>query len=171
MRGLVAVLMAGVLALGGCAGAAPGANDTQPGEVAAPAARSGTGAGPESGGPESGEPPAGLIELKVAVHDSLAEAFVEVERAFEAHHPNIEVVLSYGDGLSLADRIAGGEPADVLVTDDPFAARGVRLNAEPVEVARVNLVLVQPGTGVSFIDFVREGDGRRILIESGLLRP
>ncbi|MEV4283381.1 molybdate ABC transporter substrate-binding protein [Actinoplanes xinjiangensis] len=166
MRGLVAVLMAGVLAVGGCADAAPGANDTQPGEATAPAARSGTGAGPESVGP-----PAGLTELKVAVDDSLAEAFVEVERAFEAHHPNIEVVLEYGDGLSLADRIAGGEPADVLVTDDPFAAQGVRLNAEPVEVGRVNLVLVQPGTGVSFIDFVREGDGRRILIESGLLRP
>jgi ABC-type molybdate transport system substrate-binding protein len=160
MRGLIAVLMAGALAAGGCAGV----ND-RPENVAGPAAPSG------AGQPDGSGTQAGLIKITVAVDESLAEAFVQVEQGFEAHHPNIEVVLSYGEGLSLADRIAGGEPADVFVTDDPFAAQGVNLNAEPVEVGRVSLVLVKPGTGASFVDFVRDGDGRRILIDSGLLRP
>jgi ABC-type molybdate transport system substrate-binding protein len=173
MRGLVAVLMAGVLAAGGCAGV----NDKEQENVAGPAAssgfgsRDGTGAGDGAGSGTGNGEQTGLVELKVAVDESLAEAFVKVEQGFEAHHPNIEVVLSYGDGLSLADRIAGGEPADVFVTDDPFAAQGAGLNAEPVEVGRVSLVLVKPGPGSSFVDFVRDGDGRRILIESGLLRP
>jgi ABC-type molybdate transport system substrate-binding protein len=159
MRGLVAVLMAGVLAAGGCAGVNDGLeNGTGP---AAP---------PGAGQPDRTGAQAGPIEIRVAVDDPLAEAFVQVEQGFEAHHPNIEVVLSYGQGGSSADRVAGGEPADVVVTDDPFAARGVGRNAEPVEVGRVSLVLVTPGAGASFVDFVRAGDGRRILIDSGLLR-
>ncbi|MEU4157466.1 substrate-binding domain-containing protein [Actinoplanes sp. NPDC026670] len=177
MRGIIAVLLAGVLVAGGCAGV----NDTGEENAAGPAApsnaglREGSGAGDGSGrGPGTGDgggPQSVLIELKVAVDESLAEAFAQVEHGFEVNHPNVEVVLSYGEGSNLADRIAGGEPADVFVTDDPFAARAVTLNAEPVEVGRVSLVLVKPGAGAGFIDFVRAGDGRRILTDSGLLRP
>jgi ABC-type molybdate transport system substrate-binding protein len=175
MRGLVAVLLAGVLAAGGCAGASPGANDAGPGDVTGPAAPSGAvprqGDGTGNGTAGGNEAQAGLVELKVAVDESLADTFVEVERGFEAQNPNVEVVLSYGEGSILADRIAGGEPADVFATDDPFAAQGVSLNAEPVAVGRVSLVLVKPGKGAEFVAFVREGGGRRILIDSGLARP
>ncbi|MEU8664757.1 molybdate ABC transporter substrate-binding protein [Actinoplanes philippinensis] len=173
MRGVIVMLLAGVLAAGGCAGAG------DPGNVVAPTGAAGQrdstpagdGSGPGDGTDGGSGPRAGLVELRVAVDESLAQAFVQVEQGFEAQHPNIEVVLAYGEGLSLADRIAGGEPADVFVTDDPFAARGARLNAEPVEVGRVSLVPVRPGPGDEFVTFVRDGDGRRILIDSGLLRP
>ncbi|MFC4064536.1 molybdate ABC transporter substrate-binding protein [Actinoplanes subglobosus] len=103
--------------------------------------------------------------------ESLAEAFVEVERGFEAQYPNVEVVLSYGEGLDLADRIAGGAAADVFASDDPSAVQRVGLNAEPVAVGRVSLVLVKPGKGADLVAFVRDGAGRRILIDSGLARP
>ncbi|WP_433791447.1 molybdate ABC transporter substrate-binding protein [Actinoplanes sp. CA-252034] len=180
---MIAVLLAGVLAAGGCAGtestgnpagpsgAAGRHDDTGAGDGSGPGGSTGTGNG-SGGSTGAGQgPQAGLIELRVAVDESLAQAFVQVEQGFEAHHPNIEVVVSYGEGSNLADRVAGGEPADVFVTDDPFAARGLRLAADPVEVGRVSLVLVKPGAGEELVTFVRDGDGRRILIETGLLRP
>ncbi|GIE77799.1 hypothetical protein Aph02nite_37490 [Actinoplanes philippinensis] len=205
MRGVIVMLLAGVLAAGGCAGtgdpenvvaptgAAGHRDSTRAGDASGPGAgtdgvpnagtdgvpgagtdgvpNAGTDGGPGAGTGDGSGARAGLVELRVAVDESLAQAFVQVEQGFEAQHPNIEVVLAYGEGLSLADRIAGGEPADVFVTDDPFAARGARLNAEPVEVGRVSLVPVKPGPGDEFVTFVRDGDGRRILVDSGLLRP
>ncbi|BEL12190.1 hypothetical protein Q0Z83_103810 [Actinoplanes sichuanensis] len=173
MRGFIAVLLAGVLAVGGCAGVPDKGEENLIGPTA-PSSGAGDGSGRGTGdGSGTGDvgPQAELVELKVAVDESLAEAFAQVEHGFEMNHPNIEVVLSYGEGSTLADRIAGGEPADVFVTDDPFAARDVTLNAEPVAVGRVSLVLVKPGAGDKFVNFVRDGDGRRILIDSGLLRP
>ncbi|MEV0901026.1 hypothetical protein [Actinoplanes sp. NPDC049802] len=145
MRGLIVVLAAGVLAAGGCAGAGSESRDSEPGA-------------PGAGAP-GGEPQAGLVELRVAVAESLAEDFAPVEQGFEMRHPSIEVLVAAGDG----------EPADVVVTDDPVpAATGTVEKIGPLRV------VVVPGAGAeaaAFAEFLRDGDGRRILLDSGLLRP
>jgi ABC-type molybdate transport system substrate-binding protein len=177
MRRLTAVLAAAVLAVGGCAGGGAGNGSGRTGTDGAPSA---SGAAPDGTGPGAVEPGGGLVELRVLVDDSLNATFATIEQGFEQQHPNIEVVVTYAEGGDLARRIAGGEPADVFATDDLFAVRTVTdaaTAARPVEFAGGRLtvtVLPQvaaPAAAASFVDFLRDGEGKRILIEAGLLRP
>ncbi|MEU4624059.1 substrate-binding domain-containing protein [Actinoplanes sp. NPDC023801] len=204
MRGLTAALVAAVLVLGGCAGdRAPAGNGT-PGDLApSPGAGAATGAGSGSGdeprggtksrpgpgtepgtgtGPVAGnDPGAGLVELRVLADESLTEVLGTVEQGFEAHHPNIEVVLTYAEGGNLARRITGGESADVFATDDLFAMRTVTdavQGADPAEEfggGRLTVIVLpaaaEPKAAAAFVDFLREGAGQRILIDSGVERP
>ncbi|MDI6101303.1 extracellular solute-binding protein [Actinoplanes sp. NEAU-A12] len=175
MRGLAAMVVAAVLAVGGCAGTGKSDNGGE-GDGAPPARGEPGGAGPGGADPAG----SGLVELRILADESLTEAFGAVEQGFEQHHPNVEVVVTYADGGNLARRIAGGEPADVFATDDLFAMRTVTdaaKAARPEEWGGGRLTVTvlahpaAPAAAASFVDFLREGDGRRILIETGLLRP
>ena len=190
MRALAAVFAAAVLAVGGCAGTGAADNGWKSDGVP-PASGEPRGGGPSPGEPGTSEPGgagpggsepggSGLVELRVLADESLAKAFGTVEQGFEQQHPNVEVVVTYAEGGNLAKRIAGGEPADVFATDDLFAMRTVtdaaKAAEEPVQFGGGRLtVIVLPQAAVpaaaSFVDFLREGDGQRILIETGLLRP
>jgi ABC-type molybdate transport system substrate-binding protein len=203
MRGPAAGLVALVLALGGCAAdratgddspnlvgptagvrSAPAGSSTGDGPTSD--ARSDPGAGTEGAprndpGSGPGGEPAGLVTLQVLADESLREVLGTVEQGFEAHHPNIEVVVTYAEGGNLARRIAGGESADVFATDDLFAMRTVTdavRGADPAEEfggGRLTVIVLpkaaEPKAAAAFVDFLREGAGPRILIDSGVERP
>ncbi|GGN60638.1 hypothetical protein GCM10010112_17130 [Actinoplanes lobatus] len=144
MRGLIVVLIAGVLATGGCAGVGSGSND---------------GSGPAGPVDPGSGPQAGLVELRVAVAESLAKDFPAVEQGFEAQNPSIEVLVAPGED----------ESAEVVVTDEPVAVPGGEV--ETIGPLRVVLVDGAGAEAAAFVEFLRDGEGRRILIDSGVLRP
>jgi ABC-type molybdate transport system substrate-binding protein len=204
MRGLTAALAVAGLVLGGCGADRGSAGEGSP-HIVAPsagvgsaAAGAGSGDGPTGGstreagtgtegaprndpGSGPGGEPAGLITLRVLADESLRDVLDTVEQGFEAHHPNIEVVLTYAEGGNLARRIAGGESADVFATDDLFAMRTVTdavQGADPAEEfggGRLTVIVLpaaaEPKAAAAFVDFLREGAGQRILIDSGVERP
>lgn len=83
--------------------------------------------------------------LRISAASSLTEAFTELAAAFEADHPEAEVVLTFGGSPALVTQLREGSPADVLVTADEssmdraVAAGDVR---EPVVIARNRMALV-----------------------------
>ena len=86
-------------------------------------------------------------ELTVAAAMSLKEAFVEVERGFEAAHPGVDVVFNFASSQVLAAQIVAGAPVDVFAAADQAqidrAAATGRL--QPAQVfAKNRLVIVTP---------------------------
>lgn len=56
--------------------------------------------------------------VTVLAASSLTDAFAAVEAAYEAEHPGVDVVVSYGGSSSLAAQIGQGVPADVFAAAD-----------------------------------------------------
>ncbi|MBO3742803.1 hypothetical protein [Actinoplanes flavus] len=112
----------------------------------------GTGSRPADGP----EPQAGPVELRIAVAEPLTGDFAPVEEGFEIQHPGIEVLV--------------GEPAELIVTDEP-PARAVTGEVERIGPLWVVLVAGAGAEAASFVEFLRDGEGRRILIDRGVLRP
>lgn len=57
-------------------------------------------------------------ELTVLAAASLTEAFTELERAYEAEHPGVDVSLTFDSSATLAEQVVAGARADVLATAD-----------------------------------------------------
>jgi molybdate transport system substrate-binding protein len=57
-------------------------------------------------------------ELLVSAASSLADAFAEIETAFETAHPAVDVVLNFGGSSVLREQILEGAPADVFASAD-----------------------------------------------------
>jgi molybdate transport system substrate-binding protein len=55
-------------------------------------------------------------DLLVSAAASLTDAFAEVETAFEAANPGVDVVLNLGSSSSLREQILEGAPADVFAS-------------------------------------------------------
>jgi molybdate transport system substrate-binding protein len=60
----------------------------------------------------------GPTTVRVLAASSLTEAFSELERAYEADHHDVDVVLTFGGSSALATQVAEGVPADVVATAD-----------------------------------------------------
>ena len=78
---------------------------------------------------------------------SLTESFAEIEAAFEAAHPNVDVVLNFGGSSGLATQIVEGAPADVFAAASPSTMDTVvdaGLAMAPVNFATNVLELVVP---------------------------
>lgn len=58
----------------------------------------------------------GRIELAVFAASSLTESFQEIERAFEAAHPDVDVGLTFSGSQVLKLQIEQGAPADVFAS-------------------------------------------------------
>jgi molybdate transport system substrate-binding protein len=58
-------------------------------------------------------------ELLVSAAASLMDAFVEVESAFEAANPDVDVVLNLGASPALRAQILEGAPVDVFASANP----------------------------------------------------
>lgn len=71
---------------------------------------------------------AGPDTVLVSAAASLSDAFADIEAAFEATHPEFDVVLNLGGSATLREQILGGAPADVFASAD-------RANLERVGVA------------------------------------
>jgi molybdate transport system substrate-binding protein len=61
---------------------------------------------------------AGHDELLVSAAASLTDAFGDLESAFEAEHPGVDVVLNLAGSSTLRDQILDGAPADVFAPAD-----------------------------------------------------
>lgn len=57
-------------------------------------------------------------QVTVLAASSMTGAFADLEAAYEARHPDVDVVVSTGGSPSLAAQAAAGSPASVLVTAD-----------------------------------------------------
>ena len=117
MKGLVAA--ASILLLAGCAAPAPARPDED--------ALSGS--------------------VTVLAAASLTDVFDELAVQFEAEHPDVDVVLSYGGSSALAEQIVSGAPADLFASanESTMATVGdAGLAVDPVVVATNVLALAVP---------------------------
>jgi molybdate transport system substrate-binding protein len=93
-----------------------------------------------STGPES--------TVTVFAASSLTAPFTEIEAAFEAEHPDIDVVFSFAASSALATQITEGAPADVFASADTVTMDRVadRLVGESIVFATNRLQIVtEPG--------------------------
>lgn len=140
MRAARAVLAAlvGAVAVAGCA--------TVAGAGGATATPGSAGSLRATGAPAADEPVTGDVVVLAAA--SLTGPVTELAARFEAAHPGVRVVLSFGASSALATQItAGGVPADVFVsastaTMDAVVSAGDA--AGPAVVARNELTIAVP---------------------------
>ncbi|MEV6392806.1 molybdate ABC transporter substrate-binding protein [Nocardia xishanensis] len=79
---------------------------------------------------------------------SLTETFTELGKQFEAAHPGVEVVYSFGASSALAEQISQGAPADVFASAAPKNMQQVRdkgeVTVEPATFVRNRLEIAVP---------------------------
>jgi len=125
MRVLAGLAILTVLATAACGGAA---ND---------------GGRPAEGG-GSAEPGA-TGSLTVLAAASLTESFNQIKEDFQARHPSVQVVISYGGSSGLAQQITSGAPADVFAAASPATMKTVvdagDANGQPTVFVRNQLVI------------------------------
>lgn len=103
-----------------------------------------------SGGDEAGVPVDNGLrgEVLVSAAASLTDAFTEMELAFEAAHPEVDVILNLGGSSSLRAQILEGAPVDVFASADaPNMDRVVeagQVSGEPWIFARNRLQIAVP---------------------------
>lgn len=122
---VVAGALGVTLALAGCASSGAGGTDA---------------ASSASPGPET-------TSVTVFAAASLTEAFDALAERFEAEHPSVDVVLSYGGSAALAQQIVEGAPVDVFAAAaEPPMQTVVEagLASDPVVFATNTLELVVP---------------------------
>jgi molybdate transport system substrate-binding protein len=87
-------------------------------------------------------------ELLVSAAASLTDAFAEVEVAFEAANPDVEVLLNLGSSSSLREQILEGAPADVFAsantTNMDQVVEASEVNGEPRIFVRNRLQIAVP---------------------------
>ena len=103
-------------------------------------------------------------ELLVSAAASLTDAFGEVEAAFEAANPDVDVVLNLGASSALREQILEGAPADVFASAnnsnmDQVVEAG-EVSGDP-EIFVTNLLQIavpagNPGDVTGLDDFARE---------------
>lgn len=101
----------------------------------------------------SGEPD-GPRTLRVYAASSLTEAFGELERAFEAANPSVDVVLAFAGSQVLRLQIEQGAPADVFASADAEHMQALvdaGLVSDPRVFAHNQLVVIVPAEGASSI--------------------
>lgn len=98
-------------------------------------------------------------EVLVSAASSLTDAFRDLEAAFEAAHPDIDVVLNLAGSATLGDQILEGAPADVLASADRATMLRVqtagRVAGDPAVFARNRLEIAVPAgnpAGVAGLD-------------------
>ena len=87
--------------------------------------------------------------LTVFAAASLAEAFTEIGRGFEAAHPGTRIVFNFAGSQQLAQQLAQGAPADVFASADAHQmAAAVRIGRvcerDSQSFARNRLVVIFP---------------------------
>ena len=102
---------------------------------------------------------------------SLTEAFDTLAEQFEAEHPNVDVVLSYGGSAALAQQVVEGAPVDVFASaaEPPMqTVADAGLAVDPVVFATNTLELAVPAgnaAGVTGLDDLANADLRIALCD------
>ncbi len=106
--------------------------------------------------------------LQVYAASSLAESFAAMERAFEAAHPDTDVVLAFAGSQVLRLQIEEGAPADVFASADPAhmsaLARGGRVRGARVFARNRLVLIVPPGNPAGIESFADLPRARRLVI-------
>ncbi|MFW5792141.1 MAG: molybdate ABC transporter substrate-binding protein [Desulfohalobiaceae bacterium] len=89
------------------------------------------------------------MQLTVSAAASLTDAFTDIEQAFEAAHPGVNVVMNFASSGALYRQIEQGAPVDVYASANPkwmdrAEAAGFVLAGSRVAFAGNDLVLVVP---------------------------
>jgi molybdate transport system substrate-binding protein len=86
--------------------------------------------------------------LVVFAASSLSDAFTEVATAFQAEHPDVEILFNFGSSATLATQLSEGAPADVFASANNSqmnAARDAgRITGSPQTFVKNRLVLIVP---------------------------
>jgi molybdate transport system substrate-binding protein len=125
-----------------------------------------TAAGCSSGGktePAGAQQVSGTVTVFAAA--SLTETFTTLGKQFEAAHPGVKVVYSFGASSALAEQINQGAPADVFASAAPKNMQQVRdkgeVTAAPVTFVRNQLEIAvpkgNPGHITGLADFGKPG--------------
>lgn len=105
--------------------------------------------------------------LTVFAAASLTDAFEGIGAAFEAAHPGVQVIFSFGGSSTLAAQLVEGAPADVFASANAkqmLVAREAGRIAVPVRTfARNRLVVIVPADNPAGIETLRD------LARSGVL--
>lgn len=118
MRRALAVAVASLVVLAGCATPAP---------------------------TDAGDEVRGTVTVLAAA--SLRDVFDDLAERFMSDHPDVEVVVGYGGSAGLAEQIVAGAPADVFAAANPATMRVVTdagLTVAPVVVASNTLQIALP---------------------------
>jgi molybdate transport system substrate-binding protein len=99
----------------------------------------------------------------VSAASSLSIPFGEIEAAFEARHPDIDIVLNLAGSSALREQILDGSPTDVFASANPSNMDAVAdmLSSESVAFARNRLQLAVPQRnpgGVSGLSDLERGE-------------
>ena len=93
------------------------------------------------------DPLSGTVTVLAAA--SLTDSLDAVAAEFEAAHPNVDVVISYGGSSALAEQIVSGSPADVFFSANESTMKTVTdagLTVEPIVVlTNILEIAVPPG--------------------------
>ena len=106
-------------------------------------------------------------QVVVFAASSLTDVFDQVERRFEAAHPDIDVIVNYGGSSSLAGQIEQGAPADVFAAADRDTMERVRGEADgdPVLFARNRLAIaVELGNPLRISGLASLSDDRVVVV-------
>lgn len=112
------VLVAMVLVFAGCG---TSASDSQSSPSGSPstspsASPSASPSGSPSPSPSASDTPASEVELTVSAAASLTDALNEIQKAYEAAHPNVKISFNYGASGALEQQIEQGAPADLFLS-------------------------------------------------------
>ena len=129
------------LALVTCLGVVSCAQPTQPTSEAAPNA-------------DAGE----TIELTISVAASVQDAMKEVQEAYLAEAPDVNITYNFGSSGSLAQQISQGAPTDVFLSAskkwmDDLEQQGQILEGSRQELLLNSLVLIVPQDKTDISDF------------------
>ncbi|MBI3230474.1 MAG: molybdate ABC transporter substrate-binding protein [Burkholderiales bacterium] len=87
------------------------------------------------------------MELSVSAASSLANAFPEIGKLFEAEHPGMRLVFNFAASGNLVQQIAKGAPVDVFASadqDSMQAAQAQNLVKAPRNFTQNRLVVIVP---------------------------
>ena len=124
-------------------------------------------------------PAAGAEEVVVSAAASLTDAFRDFETAFEAAHPDVDVILNLASTGVLYRQISRGAPVDVFAAANPkwmtrAVADGFTTAAAVVVFAHNTLVLAVPAenaAGIRRLDDLSRDTVQRIGIGSPAIVP
>ena len=131
-------------------------------------------ADPTSAATAGAAPGAEPTAITVFAAASLTEAFDALAEDFEAEHPNVDVVLSYGGSAALAQQIVEGAPVDVFASaaEPPMlTVVDAGLAGDPVVFATNTLELVVPAgnpAGVTGVDALADAELRIALCDASV---
>ncbi len=99
-------------------------------------------AAPSSPGSPPADPVTGTITVLAA--SSLTGTFTQIQKDFQAAHPNAKVTLSFGGSSTLAQQINAGAPADVFASASPTNMAQVKITGTATTFVRNQLVIAVP---------------------------